>query len=59
MEGHQRGQLEMLLKLAPLKFGELPHWAISHLQACSLAEINRLSITIMDTESMEQWLKKA
>ena len=55
-EGLQQGELIMLRRLIEQRFGTIPDWATQRLAKSSAAELEDLSIRILDARSLEDLL---
>ncbi len=57
LKGKLEGELKVLRRLIEKRFGALPSWAEERLTGRSAAEIEELSVRVLDTQSMEDLLK--
>jgi hypothetical protein len=55
--GLQEGELNVLRRLIEKRFGALPSWAEERLTGRSAAELEELSVRVLDTQSIEDLLK--
>ncbi len=55
--GRQEGELTVLRRQIEKRFGALPGWAEERLAAKSTAELEELSVRLLDAQSMEDLLK--
>lgn len=56
-KGRQEGELKVLRRLIEKRFGELPEWAEKRLAAKSTAELEELSLHLLDAPSIEDLLQ--
>lgn len=56
-EGELEGELTILRRLIEKRFGEIPSWAEERLAGRSTAELEELSVRVLDAESIEDVLK--
>jgi flagellar biosynthesis/type III secretory pathway protein FliH len=56
-EGRQEGELRVLRRLIEKRFGTLPSWAEERLAGRSAAELEELSVRVLDAASMEDLLR--
>jgi hypothetical protein len=55
--GLQQGELTVLRRLIEKRFGAIPSWAEERLASRSTAELEELSVRVLDVESIEDLLK--
>ena len=53
----KKGELTIIRRLIEKRFGAIPGWAEERLAARSPAELEDLSVRVLDAESMEDLLK--
>lgn len=56
-EGLQEGELTVLRRQIQKRFGALPVWAEERLTGRSTAELEELSVRVLDAQSLEDLLK--
>jgi hypothetical protein len=56
-EGRQEGELTVLRRLIAKRFGPMPNWAEERLAGRSPAELEELSVRVLDAQSIEDLLK--
>jgi hypothetical protein len=56
-EGRQEGELTVLRRLIAKRFGPMPHWAEERLAGRSPAELEELTVRVLDAQSIEDLLK--
>jgi predicted transposase YdaD len=56
-EGRQEGERTVLRRLVEKRFGVLPGWAEERIGASSTAELEELSVRVLDAQSIEDLLK--
>lgn len=55
--GLQDGELTVLRRLVEKRFGAIPAWAEERLTGRSAADLEELSVRVLDAESIEDLLK--
>jgi hypothetical protein len=55
--GLREGELTVLRRLIEKRFGAIPGWAEERLASLSAAELEELSVRVLDAESIEDLLK--
>jgi len=56
-EGRAEGELAVVRRLIEKRFGSLPDWASGKLVALSAAELEDLSVRVLDARSLEDLLR--
>jgi hypothetical protein len=56
-EGELKGELKVLRRLIEKRFGAMPDWAEERLASRSTAELEELSVRVLDAHSIEELLK--
>jgi hypothetical protein len=56
-EGLREGELKILRRLLEKRFGAIPSWADERLAGRSAAELEDLSVRLLDTQSVEELLR--
>ena len=56
-EGKLEGELQILRRLIERRFGPIPEWAHERLAARSAAELEEMSVRILDVSSVEDLLR--
>ncbi len=56
-EGRQEGELTVLRRLVEKRFGAIPGWAEEKLASRSTAELEEMSVRVLDAGSVEEILK--
>ena len=57
LKGKLEGKLEILRRLIEKRFGPIPEWAHERLAARSAAELEEVSVRILDVASVEDLLR--
>ena len=57
LEGELKGELTVLRRQIEKRFGAMPGWAEKRLASRSTAELEELSLRVLDAESIEDLLK--
>jgi predicted transposase YdaD len=57
LEGKLEGELTILRRLVEKRFGPIPDWAEERLRSQSAAELEALSVGVLDAQSIEELLK--
>ena len=57
LEGLQEGERKVLRRLIEMRFGPLPGWAEQRLASRSAAELEELSVRVLESQSIEDVLK--
>jgi hypothetical protein len=55
--GERKGELAVLRRLLQKRFGPIPSWAAEHLASRSTAEMEELSVRVLDAKSIEDLMK--
>jgi hypothetical protein len=55
--GLQEGELTVLRRLIEKRFGAVPNWVEERLAGRSAAELEELSVRVLDAESVEDLMK--
>ncbi len=56
-QGREEGKIETAIRQGQTKFGHLPSWAITKLKNMPESEIDRLLISLLTVDSVEEWLR--
>jgi len=57
LKGELRGELTVIRRQIEKRFGTIPSWAEERLAGQSTAELEKLSLRVLDAESIEDLLK--
>jgi hypothetical protein len=55
--GERKGELAVLRRLLQKRFGPIPSWATEQLASRSTAEMEELSVRVLDAKSIEDLMK--
>jgi hypothetical protein len=58
-EGMEKGERQILLRLAEKRFGPVPSWAKQRIDAMSAAEIEHIALRLLDAASLEDLLSSS
>ena len=57
LEGEREGELRVLRRLIEKRFGSLPGWAAERLSGQTTAELEELSLHVLDVPNLEDLLR--
>ena len=56
-QGEKQGEIKILRRLIEKRFGALPAWAEERLASKSAAELEELSVRVLDAETVDELLQ--